>query len=327
MKFFPSVGNIIGCDFAGIVEELGADAPRDLQVGDRVASWVHGCMRLSTIKPHTSDVSFNKAAYPDKSAFAEYVIGTSTLAIRLPGSWTFEEAAQLGIAGFTSCMCLYYAQSLPTPLAPATSPIDILVWAGSSSVGQYVVQLASQAGLRVISTCSPRNFELVQSLGAREVLDYNDENTTAKIRELTGNKLAHAVDCISEGSTGERIAEAMGDAGGDVSIILKYEQKRKDVRNKHVLGYQIFGKVCFCLGEEEQRADSCVQAITQPIKLPADPEQYKFGVQSAKLLTDLLDSGKVRPSPIKLMPNGLASVKEGFEYMENGKVLQLSLYF
>lgn len=43
MKFFPTVGNIVGCDFAGIIEELGPDSPTDLKVGDRVASWVHGC--------------------------------------------------------------------------------------------------------------------------------------------------------------------------------------------------------------------------------------------------------------------------------------------
>lgn len=47
---------------------------------------------------------------------------------------------------------------------------------------------------------------------------------------------------------------------------------------------------------------------------------YKFGIQSAKLLTDLLAAEKLKPIPIKLMPNGLASVKEGFEYMQSGKV-------
>ena len=56
------------------------------------------------------------------------------------------------------------------------------------------------------------------------------------------------------------------------------------------------------------------------MKAPADPDQYKFGVQSAKLLSDLLAAGKFKHGPIKLMPRGLASVKEGFEYMQNGKV-------
>ena len=58
-----------------------------------------------------------------------------------------------------------------------------------------------------------------------------------------------------------------------------------------------------------------------PAKLPADPGKHEFGVKAARLLTELLAAGKIRPGPTKLMPNGLRSVKEGFEYMENGKVM------
>lgn len=43
MKYFSTKGNIVGCDFAGVVEELGPDAPANLKVGDRVAGFVHGC--------------------------------------------------------------------------------------------------------------------------------------------------------------------------------------------------------------------------------------------------------------------------------------------
>ena len=57
-----------------------------------------------------------------------------------------------------------------------------------------------------------------------------------------------------------------------------------------------------------------------PMKLPADLGQYDFGIRSAKLLSELLESEKVRPGAVMLMAKGLASVKEGFEYMEAGKV-------
>ena len=39
----PAEGNIVGCDFAGIVEELGPETQTDLKVGDRIAGFVHGC--------------------------------------------------------------------------------------------------------------------------------------------------------------------------------------------------------------------------------------------------------------------------------------------
>ena len=186
--------------------------------------------------------NFFSAASPN-GAFAEYVAAPSWLLLPLPDSWTFEQGAQLGVAGYTSCLCLYHAQSLPSPLSPATEPIDILVWGGSSSVGQYVVQLAHLGGLRVLATSSPRNFPLLKSLGADLVFSYADPETPEKIREATGGKLAHAVDCVSEKDTPNQVARSIGDAGGEVSIILKYESRRPNVSVKHVLTYHVFGKV------------------------------------------------------------------------------------
>ena len=75
--------------------------------------------------------------------------------------------------------------------APASKSIVFLVWGASSSVGRFVVQLAHWSGFHVIRAASQKSF------GANEVLDYWEESTSAKIRELTAGKLKHAVDCIS----------------------------------------------------------------------------------------------------------------------------------
>ncbi|KAI5120953.1 hypothetical protein M0805_001658 [Coniferiporia weirii] len=276
---------IMGCDYSGIVEELGSEVfDGTLKVGDRVAGFVHGGAHRN-------------------GAFSEYIVTPAALTIRIPDSWTFEQAAQLAIAGFTACMCLYYAQDLPSPLASITTPTDILVWGGSSSVGQYTVQLTHLAGLRVIATSSPRNFDLLKSLGADLVFSYSDPETPSKIREATSGKLKHVVDCISEGDTPDKVAQSVGDEGGDVSIILVYKSKREDIKTKHVWAYMLLGK-----------------AIEIRYKRPADPEQHAFGIKAAKLLSEVLQSGKIKSGPMKLMPNGLASVKDGFEYMRSGKV-------
>lgn len=43
MQYFPSKGSVVGCDYAGTVEEIGPDVPEGLvKVGDRVCSIVHG---------------------------------------------------------------------------------------------------------------------------------------------------------------------------------------------------------------------------------------------------------------------------------------------
>lgn len=247
--FWPTEGNIAGCDFAGIVEELGEEAPEDLSIGDRVACWVHGCaLRASCFLLCFLELILAFSAHWENGAFAEYVVCIGALALHIPDSWTFEEAAQLPVACYTACLCLYFVNSFPTPLAPTQElTTDLLVWAGSTSIGQYIIQIARQSGLRVLTTCSPRNFALVKSLGATEAFDHNDPETPSKIRELTGNKLVHVVDCISEKGTSEKVAPCIGDAGGEVVIVLPINSPRKDVVCKFVLGYEIFGKVCIVM--------------------------------------------------------------------------------
>ncbi|EJD00001.1 dehydrogenase [Fomitiporia mediterranea MF3/22] len=285
VTFVPTTGNVVGCDFAGIIEELGSEIPLDShKVGDRVAGIVHG------------------AAYPN-GAFAEYVVTPAALLLPLPDSWSFEQAAQLGIAGYTACLALYYAQSLPSPIHPAEEPIDILVWGGSSSVGQYVVQLAHLSGLRVIATSSPRNFPLLQSLGADLVFSYADPEVPEQIRGATSGKLAHAVDCISEGETPSQVIQAMGDQGGVLTTLLPYKSSRLNVETNLILGYHLLGK------------DTEI-----PIQMPLDIAQYEFGPQATEILTTVLSNGKLKPGPIKVMPKGLESANDGLDYMREGKV-------
>jgi len=49
--------------------------------------------------------------------------------------------------------------------------IQLFVYGGSSSVGQYAIQLAKLSGYKVVTTASKRNHELVKSLGADLVFD------------------------------------------------------------------------------------------------------------------------------------------------------------
>ena len=58
------------------------------------------------------------------------------------------------------------------------SCIQLFVYGGSSSVGQYAIQLAKLSGYRVVTTASKRNHELVKSLGADLVFDVSDSLLT-----------------------------------------------------------------------------------------------------------------------------------------------------
>lgn len=176
-------------------------------------------------------------------SFSEYVTETATLVFSLPDSMTFEVAAQLGVACYTACQDLYQILNLPTPLNPTTVPTPILIWSGTSAVGQYAVQFAKLAGLHVISTASSKNIDLVKSLGADEVFDYADPETPAKIFAATGGNLKIAMDCISEGSTPDQVTNSLSKEGGTIAALLPYQSKRENVKVVFKIAYSVHGKV------------------------------------------------------------------------------------
>jgi hypothetical protein len=48
-------------------------------------------------------------------------------------------------------------------------------------------------------------------------------------------------------------------------------------------------------------------------------EDIAFGTWAADLISKVLATGQFVPLPVKLMPKGLESVTEGFQYMREGK--------
>ena len=167
-------------------------------------------------------------------AFAEYVVADAELqVVPIPGGWSFEEAAQLGVAPLTALQCLHESLELPSPFEARSTAEQpqrtILIWGGASALGQYAIQFAKLAGLRVVTTASSKNFDLVKGLGADEVFDYRDEGVVENIRVATGNALDIAFDTISEGKTPAQVTGAIGDKGGKVASVLPYESPRPTV--------------------------------------------------------------------------------------------------
>lgn len=188
---------------------------------------------------------YHYAGIEANGSFSEYVATGPGMVIRIPDDMTFENAAQLGVACLTVCQALYQCLGLPTPLEPESKPRDLLVLSGTSATGQYAIQFAKLAGLRVISTASPENVEFVKSLGADEVFDYADAKACKKIYSATGGVLSCAMDCISEGMTPYQVSMSLGEKGGTIATLLPYRSRRKDVETVFILDYTCFGKVSF----------------------------------------------------------------------------------
>ncbi|KAA1472741.1 dehydrogenase [Dentipellis sp. KUC8613] len=279
-------GAVIGCDYTGVVEKIGPDVPAGLwKIGDRASGLVQG------------------STYPN-GAFAEYTVTPAEVTIHVPDSWTVENAAHLGAAPLTAIQALWQSHDgLPTPFEPTATPFPILIYGASTSVGQFVVQFAKLSGLYVIATASPRNFDLVKSLGADEVFDYHDPEVGKKIKASTGGKLKYAVDNVAEKGSSQIISEALSDEGGNIASLLSYEAPRPGVTVS-------FSVACHLLGK----------SFEFPFSYTEDPKLTLLGKKFTKFLEEILAKHDIKPNPLLVYPNGLASVVEGLQFMADGKV-------
>ncbi|KAI1764370.1 GroES-like protein [Hypoxylon sp. FL1150] len=151
---------ILGQDVAGIVEAVGSTAASKFNIGDRVFGF-----------------SVN-------NGFQDYVTLDHTLAAKIPESVSFSEACVFPLCMTTSSFGLFGKDYLGLPfpsLNPTGTGKTVLVWGGSSAAGSNGIQFAKAAGFDVITACSPRNFEYVKGLGAREAFDYNSSSVVKDI--------------------------------------------------------------------------------------------------------------------------------------------------
>ncbi|KAI0264910.1 dehydrogenase [Gloeopeniophorella convolvens] len=286
------IGGTAGCDFAGMIEEIGEEVDASQwTAGEGVAGFVLGGpspFRVSNVYELTSPA----IAVSPKGTFAEYVIASAQFGVvKIPDNWTFEQAAHLGAAPFTALQMLYQSLELPSPLDPVSGPQrSLLVRGGASSVGQFVIQFAKLGGMRVLATASPKNFDLVRRAGADEVFDYRDPEVVQKIRSATANALKLAVDTVSYGSTPQDVTGAIGASGGKVAIVLPYESPRADVTVKYNVVFGLLG------------------------------EDLEHSISINNLYRSIVATNKLKPNPLLILPRGLASVTQGFQYLKDGKV-------
>jgi NADPH:quinone reductase-like Zn-dependent oxidoreductase len=190
---FPTV---IGSDLAGEVVEVGPGVTR-LRVGDRVLAHAVG-----------TEKSRNT---PAEGAFQTNVVLMEHMVAPIPDTLSYTQACVLPLALSTAACGLFQPDQLGLTL-PNANPVQrhetVLVWGASTSVGINAVQLARNAGYRVVATASPRNFDWVRSLGAAEVVDRTSANAVQElVSTIDADPLAGIV-AIGAGSLAPSIAIA-----------------------------------------------------------------------------------------------------------------------
>ena len=122
---------------------------------------------------------------------------------------------------------MYQSLGLPTPYEEPSKDLPLLVYGASSAVGLYVLQIAKASGWKVFAVCSPKNFDLVKSLGADATFDYRDPQVSSKIRDASEGKIQLAVDAISEHASAKIIVGALSSEGGKIATVLPYSEDAK----------------------------------------------------------------------------------------------------
>lgn len=82
---------------------------------------------------------------------------------------------------YTSIQALYGPKTLGLPQPGDKTPPAgawFFVYGGSSSVGQYAIQLAKLSGYNVATVASPHNHQLVKNFGADVVFDVRGSSTS-----------------------------------------------------------------------------------------------------------------------------------------------------
>ncbi len=173
----------MGNELSGVVEANGRGASR-FPVGTRV------CARLGKEK---------------MGAFAEYAVVEEEYLAAIPPSLDFKQAAAIPLAGLTAL------QALRDELKVGPG-FRVLITAGTGGVGTFAIQIARALGAHVITTASSRGRELVEKMGADEVVDYENEKFENVIDPVDG-----AFDLIG-GDTLSRAFKVVKEGGRVVSI-------------------------------------------------------------------------------------------------------------
>ena len=114
----------------------------------------------------------------------------------------------------------------PWPKPPVYTPDradnPILVWGGSSSVGQFAIQILRYYGYtNILTTASKKHHQSLRDLGAKTVFDYHDDDVVRKIAEEGGEKGVQVVfDCIGSKYGSIAPISRIARAGAKVAILL-----------------------------------------------------------------------------------------------------------
>lgn len=217
---------VIGCDLAGVVEEVGAEATR--------------------FKPGTRVWCSNQGLLGRQGTFAEYSAVDEQWLYPIPDGVSDETVAASALVGITAHLGLFREAEIK----PGKT---IFVNGGSGGVGSMVVQMAKLAGAKVIATAgSDEKCAALQALGADVALNYKSDDLAVAVKSAAPAGVNIYWETVREPDF-DKIVPLLAERGRIILMAGRDARPQFPVGPFYVKGCSLHGFVMFKATAEEQR--------------------------------------------------------------------------
>jgi len=223
--------------------------------------------------------SYTRADKVQNGTYGEYVAVKAAIVAKVPTSLNLDAAATIPLAGLTAWQSLF-------DFAKLTAGQTVLIHAGAGGVGYLAIQFAKNVGAKTIyTTASLKNHPELKALGADVTIDYSKDDFVKVIQEKE-----------SDGSV-----DVVFDAAGGEALNKSYEiVKMKTGVLVSIVSHQIDQAA---LAKREARGGFW---FVSP------------NAQQLDQIAGLIDSGKLKPSPLTVLP--LSQAKEAHDGNQFGTI-------
>jgi NADPH2:quinone reductase len=261
---------IVGMDCSGVVEAVGE--------------------AVSRFKPGDKVISLSALGAGAQGTYAEYSVAPAQRVFPVPAGLNLEQAATIPIAAAS-------AASSILDVAKVKAGDLVLVNGGSGSVGIFAIQFLRHLGARVAATCSTRNLEFVQELGAERVIDYTREAIPAALVAWAPDGVDVVIDAVGQHSLPADIAANIRPGGVLVCI------------TNLLTGIDAF---------DLELARSRDVRVLDNVRAAMSPDPSDFQVSALRQLLQAVDTGEVKPPPYEVLD--LADAAAAQDRVQDGHV-------
>ncbi|THU82645.1 GroES-like protein [Dendrothele bispora CBS 962.96] len=277
---------ILGLDVAGEVEDVG-EGVSGFKKGDRVF--------------------YNGAFKNEYAGHQQYSRAPAEIVAKIPGNITYSQASTIPAGFLAAAYGLYAKAPLGLGLNPTVTDVKekfkgkaAIVIGGSTSVGQYAVQLLRYLGFStIIVYASAHHLSYLKTLGATDLIDRKAvpfSDFDAAVKKITSTPIEVVYDAVSLADSQPAGYKALAN-GGKMVITLPDEIKDK-VDGKELV--TVFGSV--------------------------HPETHReFGVTVFSKLTKWLEDEVIVPNKVEDLRGGLDGIVEGLRRLKNNEVSGIKL--